>query len=126
MREDLTAALALHKSGDLPRAEQLYRQVLTIAPLEYDAWHLLGVLLQQCGQHELAAEHIGRAIALHPHEATFHSNLGEVFRLLGRLEDAAACQRRAIELAPQFAEAHHNLGCVLQHFGRSGRGDRQL
>jgi protein O-GlcNAc transferase len=117
MREDLTAALTLHKAGDLPRAEQLYRDVLAVAPLEFDAWHLLGVLLQQVGQRELAAEYIGRAIALHPHEATFHSNLGEVFRLLGRLENAAACQRRAIELAPQFAEAHHNLGCVLQGLG---------
>ena len=56
-------ALAHHQAGRLPEAEQLYRQILALEPRHADSLHLLGVLAQQVGRHDIALELIGRAIA---------------------------------------------------------------
>ncbi len=62
--EALAIAVGHHQSGRLQAAEQIYRQVLAVAPNQVDAIHLLGVLAHQTGKHELAVEYIGRAIRL--------------------------------------------------------------
>ena len=42
--EALAIALQHHQAGQLPQAEQIYRQILEVEPNHADAWHLLGVL----------------------------------------------------------------------------------
>ena len=68
---------------------------------------------------DVAIELIGRAIALNPAVADYHSNLGESYRRAGRWDVAIACLRRAIELKPDHAEAQANLGNALMDAGRS-------
>lgn len=109
----LAAAVEYHRTGQLPAAEQIYRQILAAEPNQVDAWHLLGVLAHQVGQHEIAVRYIGRAIELKGNEAAFHSNLGNALRDQGKLDDAVASYRRALGLKPTFAEAHNNLGVAL-------------
>src|SRR4051812_46564977 len=60
----ISEAVAYHEAGQLQRAEQVYRQILHADPNQADAWHLLGLLAHQVGQHRLALEYIGRAITL--------------------------------------------------------------
>ena len=43
-------AIGLHQAGHLPAAEQMYREILKVQPHNYDALHLLGVLLHQKGR----------------------------------------------------------------------------
>jgi protein O-GlcNAc transferase len=108
--EALALAVNAHQAGDLPRAEGLYRQILRVDPNHADAWHLLGVIAQQVGQHAAAVECINRAIALNPSAAVYHSNLSEAQRSLGRIDEAIACCRRALELDPHYIDANFNLG----------------
>jgi protein O-GlcNAc transferase len=109
----LAIAVENHRAGQLPAAEQIYRQILAADPQQVDAWHLLGVLAHQVGQHEIAVQYIGRAIQLKGDEAAFHSNLGNALRDQGKLDEAVASYRRALGLKPKFAEAHNNLGVAL-------------
>jgi tetratricopeptide (TPR) repeat protein len=110
--EILSLALRHHQAGQLPQAEQLYRQILQGDPRHADALHLLGVLISQAGRDDLAIEYIQQALKVKPHTAVFHNNLGFSLQALGRLDEAAFHYQQAVRLKPDFAGAHNNLGNV--------------
>ena len=113
--ESLAQAVAYHRAGQLPQAEQIYRQVLQADPRNADAWHLLGVIGSQVNQHAVAIEYLRKAIELNPNATAFHANLGAAYQKLKRFDDAITCYRRALELNPDNAEAHQQLGlCVVE------------
>jgi hypothetical protein len=45
----LTAGWRWHQSGDLPRAEQAYRQLVHQEPANAQGWYLLGAVCQARG-----------------------------------------------------------------------------
>jgi tetratricopeptide (TPR) repeat protein len=114
----LARAIEHHRAGRLQAAEQIYRQILAVAPDQPDALHLLGVIASQAGKPEVAVQYIERAIRLRGNAADFHNNLGEAYRALGKIPEAEACYRRALELKPDFTEAHYNLGNTLAEQGK--------
>jgi tetratricopeptide (TPR) repeat protein len=114
----LSEALSVHRAGNLPRAEALYRRILRIDPGDVDAWHLLGVARHQQRDHAGAREHIQRAIDLGGRSAPMYGNLGSVLRELGRLAEAEQHLRQAVELATDTAGFHYNLGNCLRDQGR--------
>ena len=59
---EIEKALCYHNSGQLQRAEELYRQILAHTPNHPDALHLLGVVLHQSGNHQAAIQYIHEAI----------------------------------------------------------------
>jgi tetratricopeptide (TPR) repeat protein len=119
MPDDLNAALGYHQRGQLEQAARAYQAILTADPEQADAWHLLGVVAHQQGDHARAVEHITRAIALQPGEAAFHSNLAEAYRALGQLERAVGCCRVALRLQPDYPEAANHLGLALLAQGKT-------
>ncbi len=106
----LEQALELHKSGQLPAAEQAYRQHLDATPEDADALHLLGVLCQQRGDHTQADELIRRAIALSPENAQYHLSLGGVLMHAGDETAARASFEKALLFDPNSVQAHGVLG----------------
>jgi protein O-GlcNAc transferase len=74
--QTLAIAIQHHNAGRLPAAEEIYRQILAVAPEHAEALHLLGVLAHQSRQHEAAVEYIERAIRQKGDVARFHNNLG--------------------------------------------------
>src|SRR5262245_52332675 len=102
-----------HSAGQFREAETVYRSILQQVPNQPDALHLLGVLAQQVGQPQAAIDLIGRAIAVNPNVALFHSNIAESYRTLGRLSDAENAARQAIKIDPKLGAAHVNLGTIL-------------
>jgi tetratricopeptide (TPR) repeat protein len=118
-----SAALGYHQAGHVNEAERLYRQVLAVNSRHSDSLHLLGVISQHNGRHDLAVDLIGKAIAISPRDASYHSNLGTAFWKQGQLDAAIACYRRALELKPDYAKAHFNLATVLWKQGRSREAD---
>ena len=113
-------ALWLHQSGQLDKAESLYRQVLEMEPRHFECLHRLGMIACQKGDHFKAIDLISRAIALNDKVALYFSNLG-VSQDRGGLPDAAiASYRRAVELQPQYVLALNNLGVLLHAQGLLG------
>jgi predicted O-linked N-acetylglucosamine transferase (SPINDLY family) len=111
-------ALRHHQAGQLPEAEQLYRQILAHQPANAEAIHCLGVIAFRAGRHNVAADLIRQAIALNPGLADAHSNLGNVLAAQGQLDEAIASHRQAITLRPDLPAAHYNLGNALKDKGR--------
>jgi tetratricopeptide (TPR) repeat protein len=116
----LEAGLRHHRAGQLAEAERVYRQVLAMDASHADALHLLGAIAHQVGQHHIAVETIGKAIAIKPEIAAYHANLGTTLKALGRLDEAIAAYKNAIGCQPDFAEVHVNLGNILKKTGRLG------
>ena len=114
----LQSALQHHQSGNLHRAELLYRQILQIDSRHADALHLLGLIAHQVGKNELAVDYIQQALRLLPRFPAAHNNLATVLKAQGKLADAIASYRLALSMKPDFAEAHHNLGIALQEQGK--------
>lgn len=106
----LEEILQLHRGGDLDAAERAYRERIAAHPDEADAWHLLGVLLQQRGDSTAAMEPLLRAVQLTPEVARLHLSLGGVLLQLGQDEAARGAFLRALELDPNLVEAHSLMG----------------
>jgi len=67
----MRAALTHHRSGRLPEAEQIYREVLRAEPAHAEAHHNLGVLALQTGRTEIALAHLKAALEAAPHHEQF-------------------------------------------------------
>jgi tetratricopeptide (TPR) repeat protein len=126
MQDVLTAAIEMHRSGQLGPASQLYQKVLAREHENAEAMHLLGVLHHQQGHHARAVELIGRAVALRPNSHIYHANLAEAYRALGDFERAVGCCRAALAIWPNYPEALCNLGAALQALGQSAEAVEQL
>jgi len=115
----LQDALAHHRTGDLPAAESLYRQVLSEDSNHPVALHYSGILAHQRGNGELAIELIGRALAIRPNDAEARFNLGAILQQRGELRAAARSYREALRIAPNAVETHINLGNTLKDLGET-------
>src|SRR5262245_5863180 len=71
--DTLRRATAHHQRGQLNDAEALYRQALTRQPQNFDALHLLGVLMHQRGKSLDAIELIDKALKTNEQSAAAHS-----------------------------------------------------
>lgn len=109
----LDEGLRYHEAGNLARAEQMYRQVLTRNPDNADALHLLGVISLQTGHGGTAVDFIRRAIRLNDRIPIYHNNLGLALLRDGKHDEAMACFRRALDLDNRFTDAEISLGKLL-------------
>ncbi len=105
MHDVLTAAIEMHRSGQLGPASQLYQKVLARETENAEALHLLGVLHHQQGNQARAIELISRAVALRPNSHIYHANLAEAYRASGDFERAVGCCRAALSIWPNYPEA---------------------
>ena len=112
-------AVAAHGQGNLPRAEQLYRQILSAEPTHIDALQMLGVLAAQRGQFDIAEPLFRQAVKGNPDAPSAQFNLGVALQATGKPEEALSCYDRAVVLQPSYVEAHYNRGVVLQDMMRA-------
>jgi len=117
-RDEFASAVRLHRAGELAAATRMYESILDRDSTNADAFHLLGVVRHQQGQSRLAAELIGRAVALRPGVAVFRATLGETYRALGQFDQAAGCCQAALQLGLNDPGVYNNLGLALQAMGR--------
>ena len=112
--EAMAMAVLFQKGGHLDVAEELYRQLLKIAPEHPDVLHYAGLLAHQQKKYDEAIALIEQSLAVEPDRADCYSNLGIIFRAQGRLNEAIAAFERAIALNPKLANAYNNLGVLLR------------
>jgi predicted O-linked N-acetylglucosamine transferase (SPINDLY family) len=111
--ETLLAAFAAYREGRHEDVQALCRRVLRDLPNTFDAMHLLGVSILDCGRFEDAKRILERAVALDQSSADAHSNLGFALFNLQRYDEARACYEKALALKPNFPLALRHLGNAL-------------
>lgn len=118
MREKLVQALACHQQGRLNEAQRLYTEILEVAPDNFDALHLLGVLLAQLGRLQEAEQLVSQALQWQPDSTAALLHLGNVLKDQKRCSEALACYDRALAIRPDYAAALANRGIVLRELKR--------
>lgn len=103
-------ALELHKKGLLSEARAAYRQLLQIAPNQFIALHMFGVLESDAKNYQQAEILLSRAVAVDPRSAEAHMSLGVALNGLKRHDEARESYRKALALRPSYALALSNLG----------------
>lgn len=114
----MTRAVAFHEAGDIEEAAQLYQQVLSEHPRDFDAKHLLGVVALQQGRLDIAQQLIDAALSVNPTDASAMGNLGTSYLRDGRLELALQWFNLALQLQPDSHTALINVGTVLHNMDR--------
>ena len=115
--ELLNTALSHHRVGELGRANQLYKQVLTIDPQSTRALHHLGLIAHQAGQPVAAIGWLERAVQVDASDAISWNFLGNLKRELGQLHPAIEAYREAVAQRPNYETALYNLAMTLQKTG---------
>jgi predicted O-linked N-acetylglucosamine transferase (SPINDLY family) len=115
----LAEGLAFHRSGQLERARELYRQVLALRPRHFEALHFLAVLAAQSGKPGEAISLFDQALSVKPNDAGVHFNRGNALQESGQHGEAIKSYQRALALQPNYPEAHFNRGQALSDLGRS-------
>ena len=124
--QTLHNALKLHQSGELERAEQIYREILRVDAQHADALHLLGVIFHQRNENEIAVETIRRAIAVNRHVSQYHCNLAIACHALNRFDDAIAGFEESLRIDSGNAKTRFNLGKTLESAGNIAEAEKQF
>ncbi len=111
--QELAKALQYHQTGQLNKAEEIYKRIIEVNPDHSESLHLLGVIANQAGKNDIAVELINKAIQHNPGNSIYYNNLGNALKDQNRLTEALSSYQKALEIKPDFAVAHYNLGNVL-------------
>jgi arylsulfatase A-like enzyme/cytochrome c-type biogenesis protein CcmH/NrfG len=113
-----TLARALRQSGDVPRAIELYRQAVALAPNDADAWYNLAVALQESGNVREGELALAEATKRDPGRPEIHNIRGTALAEAGDLPAAEKEFRATIAGDSRNARAYNNLGNVLRAMSR--------
>ncbi len=119
LQQAIDLALKYHTAGDLPKADNIYRQILQAEPNHPVALHLLGVIAHQVGKNDIAIDFIRRALAHKPDYAEAYNSLGAALKGQGMVDEAIESYHKALAIKPEYVEAHCNLGNALTEQGKS-------
>ncbi|MDZ4849177.1 MAG: tetratricopeptide repeat protein [Pirellulaceae bacterium] len=114
LEEGLKLAIASHQAGQLAHAEQMYRQILAIAPNHSPALYRLALLGYDSGNHQAAIELFRRAIELEPQNSEYYLDYGLALDRDGQIDKAIEAYEQALILHPIFVEALNILGTALR------------
>jgi predicted O-linked N-acetylglucosamine transferase (SPINDLY family) len=101
----LQNAAALCRAGRFAEAAQLYSDVVRRDPLQFEAFHWLGVLHLQSGRAEEALQCFSHAIKAKPDYLDALGNRGSMLLRMGRAADALADFDRILTLRPDLPPA---------------------
>ncbi|USU20487.1 tetratricopeptide repeat protein [Paraburkholderia fungorum] len=112
------AGACAYGMGNLPDAENHWRQCLRARPDYAEVYGSLGMVLKSLGRLSAAKAVYRQLVALRPGQADAHNNLGTVLYGLGYKDEAEAAYRQAVTLHPGYAQAHYNHAIVLHELHR--------
>src|SRR5882672_4964832 len=115
----MARGVSLHREGRLDEAAKVYLEILSEAPKDFDATHLLGVVALQQGRFDTAQRLIKVALEANPQDVAAIGNLGTSYMRDGQLESASQWFDIALKLQPDSLIALINAGTALHHMGRN-------
>jgi tetratricopeptide (TPR) repeat protein len=109
----LYSASLRSKAGDVDGAISFLQGLVDEEPQNDELIYNLGVVYGEAGRTELAIEHMQRALAINPDNASALNYIGYTWAERGeKLDDAEAMIQRAIELRPEDGYIVDSLGWV--------------
>ena len=105
--------LAFHRQGLLQQAQKAYQQAVRVNPRHAGAWHTLGVMASQAHDPASGLHHIGKALAIEPHNPVFLTNASTALLSLKRADEALALCQQALQIKPDHTSALRNQGVAL-------------
>jgi Flp pilus assembly protein TadD len=118
MNAMIAQAYKVHQSGEVARAESLYRQILHLDAGNVIANNLFGLLCIQTKRFDEAVNHIERALAEKPDDPQAHSNLGLALKDLNQPEEAERHFHESLKIDPNNPRVYNNLGGVYVELHR--------
>lgn len=112
-------------AGQFDEAEQHYRRVVEINPKEPVAWNNLAWLAGR-RKDPVAIEHIRKAQALRPKDATFLDTEAEIFVMAGQMDRALLAQEAAVVLEPNRSLLRWRLANLYLEAGKKDAARREL
>lgn len=110
-------AVNLYRAGDLPGAEELYRQAVQSDPTYFPSQLNLGILFFKTGRFEDSIRECTRAVALRPDHPSAHFHLGNAYYSKMWWEEALVEYDRVLELDPDHVDVHFSLGGIYVQRG---------
>jgi tetratricopeptide (TPR) repeat protein len=110
-------AMRYHQSGNLHRAEAIYRKILKEQPGNFDVLHMLGVVYAQLKNREFAVKYLDKALKIRPDNAYAYYNLGNVFRDNSEFDKASSCYQKVMELHRNDEKIQDDLGVTIRDKG---------
>jgi tetratricopeptide (TPR) repeat protein len=114
----LRQAVALHESGKIQEALEIYEEFNQKFPHQADILSLLGTAQYQLGDHKQGMQTLHEALKINPFNPNVYNNLGNALRELNLFEDALQCYNIAISQRADYAHAHNNRGLTLKDLGK--------
>ena len=116
---DLNLAKVLKWAGKNVEAVPFVLRAAKSLPSHPEAQHMLGLVYQEQGRHEQAAQAFQKALTLDSTFAKAHNSLGTVYSKMNLWDRALESFRAAIRHHPAFADAYYNLGNTLYRMDRT-------
>ncbi len=104
--------VALRRSGDSERAEEVYRTAIEVDPDTHSAYHNLAALLRMSGRDQEADEVMAFTATGSNRNPFTYVQLGDMSLRHGRVLDAERFYRRAMRLGSKLAEPLAALGLL--------------
>lgn len=122
---DLARVATLLRQSDLAAAETACRSLLTKAPRNAAATHLLGLIRKVAGDAADGERLLRDSVALEPRQADFRANLANLLRQQDRLAEAQRYYLEALQLDPRHQQARLGLVRTLNDQGQHVAAERE-
>ncbi len=110
--KNLIKAIQLHTNKEFGQAQQIYNQLLSKDPNNYDVLRHLGILFQDQGNYEQAYEFFVQSVKVKPNGFEALNNLGTIHSKNKNYELAIKCFNRSLEVNPNYVPTINNLAAT--------------
>jgi len=106
----LEQGIFLHKKNSLDEAKKIYKEIIEIEKENFQAIHLLGVIICQQKDYNQGIQLIEKSLQINNKNYSALNNLGNIFLELKKYPEAIEKYKRALHLNENYTAAIYNLG----------------
>jgi tetratricopeptide (TPR) repeat protein len=107
-------AVDFYAKGKFENAEKCCKKAISENPNHFEAYNVLGAILQNRGNSGEAFAYVQKALAINPAYERGYNNLGSIYFANKSYDEAIACFNKALAINNSNADAHYNIATALQ------------